>query len=208
MKKKIHIALLLGIFVLVYATWYRMFRGPDGTLTTGGFHSLKYFTVQSNLLVGIGALVLAVQEIQELKGTREKVSKGAEMLFYAGTVAVALTFLVTALFLSRIFGIAVLYSGVSFWFHLIVPLLAFAVFCFFPHPYRFTVRDSLTVLGPVLLYGVYYAGMIVKYGLDDPRTDWYYFGFAGIRGIPAVLAALVLITWIIALLFRKAGSRR
>lgn len=201
-NRTMHRLLLFIIFALVIINWIRMFRGPDGTLTTGGFHSLKYFTVLSNLLAGISALILAVQE------GKEPPSKAAEVLFYAGTTAVALTFLVTALFLSRIYGFTALYSGVSFWFHLVVPVLAALAFCLFAHPYRFTVKDTFLALVPVLLYGVYYTGMIVKYGLDRPRTDWYFFGIAGIQTIPFVLAVLVLITWIIALLFRKAVNRR
>ena len=196
------------IFVLVLYAWLSMMLGGEGTLAQKGLGSLKYFTVDSNLIMGAAALNLVLQDRAVLRSVREEVPASAVRLYYAGAVSVTLTFLVTVLFLSRIFGLWVLYVGANFWMHLVVPLLGLFVFCVYVRDCRIDVKDSLTALVPLGIYAVYYVGMILKYGLEDPRTDWYYFCFAGIRTLPVVLIVIFFVTWGTALLMRKAVNRK
>ena len=195
------------IFVLVLYAWLSMMLSGEGTLSEKGLGSLKYFTVDSNLLMGVAALNLVREDLAVLRGTKNKVSAAAVRLYYAGAVSVALTFLVTVLFLSRIFGLWVLYVGANFWMHLVVPVLGVCVFCIFVREYRLNMKDTLVSLIPLGIYAVYYVGMILKYGLEDPRTDWYYFCFAGIRTLPIVLIVIFLVILGTSLLMRKAVNR-
>ncbi len=196
------------IFVLVFYAWFSMMFRGEGSLQQTGLGSLKYFTVDSNLLMGIAALGLLLEDAAVLQGRKDEVSAGAVRLCYAGTVSVALTFLVTVLFLTRIYGLWVLFVGANFWMHMVVPLLSVFMFAVLVHDHRLNRRDTAVSLIPLGIYSVYYVGMILKYGLEDPRTDWYFFCFAGIQTLPLVLIIIFLVTLGTSLLLRKAVNRR
>ena len=88
-----------------------------------------------------------------------------------------------------------------------MPVLGVCAFCIFVREYRLNMKDTLMSLIPLGIYAVYYVGMILKYGLEDPRTDWYYFCFAGIRTLPIVLIVIFLVILGTSLLMRKAVNR-
>ncbi|MBQ2688684.1 MAG: hypothetical protein IJG05_01270 [Solobacterium sp.] len=195
------------IFVLVFYAWITMMIHGEGSLQETGLRSLKYFTVDSNLLMGIAALILLLEDLAVLRRRKNEVSAGAVRICYAGTVSVMLTFLVTVLFLTRIYGLWVLLVGANFWMHLVVPLLSAYLFAAYVHDRRLDRHDTAVSLIPLALYAVYYVGMILRYGLEDPRTDWYFFGFAGIQTLPFVLLIIFLVTLGTSLLLRKAANR-
>ena len=50
--------------------------------------------------------------------------------------------------------------------------------------------------------------MIIRYGLDRPRADWYWLAVGGIKWIPLVFLLIVVCTWGMALLLRLAVNER
>ena len=197
MRNKIRIVLNILIAAIVFAAWISMFLSGEGRLSSAGFASLKYFTVLSNLLAGAAAAVW-------LRSRGER----AEVLKYVATVAVAITFAVTAFFLGAIYGHAVLYKGANLWLHLIVPVLCMAEQLFLPGK-LLSARENLLVIVPVVLYGTGYLVNIILNGVGEwPDTnDWYGFVLWGLPVGIVIFAGICLTAWLLGLLFRKAGRR-
>ena len=189
MRKVLSRGLNLLIAVLVLCAWLSMTLKPGrhGSLSTGGFQNLRYFTVLSNLFQGGVSLACAV-------GRRMGRWK------YASTVAVALTFFVVLLFLGPAYGYDSMYTGANFWFHLVVPVLAMVDFLIFDREGSFTIRDSLFTVIPMLAYSLFYVGNLLVNGVRG--NDWY--GFAKHGPLSAVAAFLIILAtnWAIALLLR------
>ena len=105
MKKVVDVLLNIVIFVLVILATIAMLMGfqPMGEeekLTETSIEVFKFFTVDSNLLIGIMAIIFAKYEINLLKGKIKEIPKCIYGLKLAATVGVVLTFLVTAFFLA------------------------------------------------------------------------------------------------------------
>ena len=83
MREKLSMAAKLATGVLVFGAWLLMIRSAAGTLSDTGVRSLRYFTVLSNFLCAIAALIhfgfLAV---------RKSAPRWVLRLSYAGTAAV------------------------------------------------------------------------------------------------------------------------
>ena len=206
-KKKtiISAAVSAVIFILVFYAWYLMFAQSKGqTFTRRGFASLKYFTVDSNLLMGIAAFFHLICSAEAIQGKRKNIPVWSEKLFYAGTVSVFLTFGMVMVYLGPVFGYGKMFEHSSLYFHLIIPVLSILALCLLHREHRISLKESFSALIPLLLYGIYYLGMIIRYGLDRPRADWYWLAAGGMKSIPFVFTLIVLCTWGIALLERLA----
>lgn len=195
MRKAISKALNLIIAVLVLWVWVSMtFRlGRIGALSAGGFQSLRYFTVLSNLLQGCVSLAC-------LRG------KSVGRWKYVSTVAIALTFFVVLLLLGPAYGYDTVYVGSNFWSHLVVPILAMADFLFFDRDGTYAFRDSLLALIPMLAYGLLYTVNLVINGVED--NDWYGFAKGGPKTAAAAFLIILGINWIVALALWLPRRRR
>ena len=189
MRKNLSKAVNLLIAVLVLWAWVSMaFRlGGHGSLSAGGLQSLRYFTVLSNLLQGGVSLACAL-------GRRPR------RLKYASTTAVALTFLVVLLFLGPVYGYAPMYAGANLWFHLVVPVLAMVDFLALDREGAYTRRDGLFAMLPMLAYGLFYVGNLLKNGVRG--NDWYGFARGGPGTAAVVFLAILAGNGLIALLLR------
>ena len=59
-----------------------------GVLTTSGAEMFKFFTIDSNVLMGVIALFTALQLRQVIRGQREDLSTACYVWYLAGTVGV------------------------------------------------------------------------------------------------------------------------
>lgn len=195
MRKTVSRILNLIMAVIVLAAWLSMtFRvGKHGSLSAEGLQNLRYFTVLSNLLQGGVSLAYAL-------GRRPR------RLKYAATVAVALTFFVVLLLLGPVYGYDSMYVGANFWFHLVVPVLAMVDFLFFDREGRFTLRDSLLTMLPMVAYSLFYMGNLLKNGVKD--NDWYGFAVHGPPTAARVFLVILIGNWVIALLLRWPRRER
>ena len=197
MRKTASKALNILIAALALWAWASMTFQLDqhGSLSAGGFRNLRYFTVLSNLMQAGTSLAYAL-------GGRPR------RLKYASTVSVGLTFFVVLLFLGQLYGYPSMYSGPSFWFHLVVPVLAMADFLCLDREGTFTLRDSVLSMIPTLCYGLFYVGNLLINGVKG--NDWYGFARGGPGSAAIVFMAILAGSWLIALalrLPRKARSR-
>lgn len=208
-RQKISLILEVLIAVMVLVSWLRMALslGDNGTISSGGFSNLKYFTVLSNLLMGAAAILNVIYTIRTIKDKTE-LPAWVMKLKYAGASAVALTLLVVLLFLWPVFKVPGLYTGANLWFHLLIPLMAMASFILGGRE-QISFRDSFVSVIPMLLYGAWYIvnNMINGIGEWPDTNDWY--GFLSWGWIPGIIIFLVLVlmNWGTALLMRVVRNK-
>ena len=105
------IAVDLAIFVLVLISAIMMFTGSMGVLAEGGIGFLKYFTVQSNLLMGAAALVALPFDVLVALDKKPTNPIAVKIFYFVSTLGVAITFLVVFTFLGPTMGYAFMLTG-------------------------------------------------------------------------------------------------
>ena len=209
-KLKICAAVNAIIFLMAAAVFLRMlFRTGNGTMSTSGLANLKYFTVLSNLFEGGASLAAAVSLGRVLSGKKERISRGAFITKLSAAACVTVTFLVVVVFLGPIYGYRNMYKGASFWYHLVIPVLAFAEFVLLEHFGEITRRDTIKSVIPVLLYGIVYTCNILINGPGEwpHRNDFYGFVLWGLPVGIAIFIGILLIGWAAALVLRALNRR-
>jgi hypothetical protein len=173
------ITLVLMVFVI--------FRKDHRWDPERGKTSLRFFTVQSNILCAAAALLMCLFP----RGT------AVWLLKYAGTAAVTVTMLTVFLFLAPSVGknwVSVLLTGPDLFMHLLTPLLALISFC---GPERRGMSFGTALLGmlPVLLYGPLYLYKI-RFAPEGRGWDDFY-GFNKGGRWPLSFALMVAGTFLI-----------
>jgi hypothetical protein len=211
--KKAFIAnLFLSLMELFSVTW--MMSGlSKGILSGGGFRVLKYFTIDSNIYLGIVSFVAALELYQVLKRKKEEVPSYVYLLKLSGTAAVTVTMLVTVFFLEptmgRYFGWFALFANANLFLHLLNPLAAVATWVCFEKNDRLTKKSILPAIVPTLLYVIYYVVEVLTHienGVIQPGYDWYGFFVLGLKSAIIVLPVFVLFTYLVCLGLYKSGS--
>ncbi len=154
--------------------------------------AFRYFTVLSNVLCAVSALVMAIGQASG------SVSPGVVMFKYLGTVSVTVTLLTVLFFLGPTIGYKVLLSGRDLYLHLIGPLLAIISFCFLEKK-GLSPGAALLGLLPVLLYGAVYLYKVVFSPEDKRWEDFYGFNKGG--KWPMAFAAMMTGTLVVCLVF-------
>ena len=171
-------------------------------LVSNKLEMLKYYTVDSNILIGIVSFVLLIYEYLYFKKKINNVPKFAYVLKYVGTSTIALTFITTLVFLSPRYGFYSMYNNSNLIFHLIVPLLSFTSYVFF-EKYSADYKEGVFGILPMLVYAIYYTGNIFSHlnsgGLTS-KYDFYGFLFGNIYNAVIVAPIIVLVTYLIGLL--------
>ncbi|MBQ1538665.1 MAG: hypothetical protein IIZ73_10185 [Ruminococcus sp.] len=168
--------------------------GNDGSLSADSLSSIKYFTVQSNLLFGIVAGIFAVCQL--IYRSPEKLPHPLYLIKYIATVGVAITMLTVVLFLAPVVvkSYPPLFRGANLYFHLLVPLVGIVSFCLFEKSAEITLPQTFLGLIPFILYAVYYTANALTHsenGKVPPQYDWYYFLANGAdKALPVLLIML------------------
>ena len=215
MMKKAAVILNAAIVCLVVYAWERMFFGMDegALLSSARLQSLKFFTVDSNILAAAASLCILPFEVREAFGrpgrsgrpVRGGIPVWALVLKLAATTAVSLTFVTVMVFLGPMYGYPAMFYGATLYMHLIVPLLAIFTLCVTERNKVLTLRHTLTAVVPMLLYGTAYLVNILIHGVEN--NDWYNFAQWGIPASFLVFLIVASVTWLLALLLR-IGSRK
>ena len=152
------------IVVLLY------FRKDGAWDIENGLKQFRFFTVLSNTLCGIAALMMAIGQI------RGNVSQFVFMMKYLGTVSVTLTFLTVLLFLGPTQGgyAKWFFEGDFFYTHLVGPLLAMLSF-FLMERRKMTFGSAMLGLLPMLLYGAVYLYKVMFAPEGERWEDFYGF---------------------------------
>lgn len=212
--KKAYILNICIVVLEVFAVSWMMSGIKAGVLSAAKLSSLKYFTVDSNILMGIFALLAALDQGKVLKGKKAEVSVLTYILKLSGTVGVTLTMLVTIFFLGptmgRTYGFFSLFEKSNFFLHLFNPVLSIIVFLCFERSSKITFKHTFTAVIPLVIYSIYYVAVTVAHmtnGVINKGYDWYGFFVLGIRSAFIVLPAIIIITWLISFALWKLNRR-
>lgn len=217
--KRIKIAMILNIIIVVLTvfasfcmfTGFKFMRGPEIVLEATKLQMFSFFTVDSNLFLGIVALLSAYYEFKLLKKEIKEIPKTIYILKLMATTAVGLTFLVVFTYLGPIteYGIISMVLNSNLFFHLIIPVLSMITFMFFEKTNKLTFKDSLYGLVPMILYAVFYLINIVIHmenGKVSPKYDWYWFVQNGVWTASLVIPLIAVITYVISLVLWKVNK--
>lgn len=218
--KKLKISLTINILVLILTiiSSVIMFTGfkfmPDYglTLETTKVGMLKFFTVDSNMLMGIISLIFIIEEIKILNGKEKEIKRIYYILKLMAATAVGVTFFVVFAYLGPItkYGIKSMVTNSNLFFHLLIPLISIINFILFEKTDKLTLKDTKYGLIPSIIYAVFYLTNIfihMEGGKVSPTYDWYWFVQNGVWTAIIVLPVLALITYLISLLIWKLNRK-
>ena len=203
----------LVIFSFVLTGTIVAFIVGDGVLAAAFPDILKYFTFQSNIFMGVVALIYAYYQYLLLIEKKDKIPHVLNVFYHVGVTAVALTFVIVIFFLAPGYGFDKMYRYANLFFHGLAPVVAIANYMFFSKECRIRFVDTLFAIIPSLLYGIVYFIVVVSnnaYG--DINIDFYMFGkdgpwigainFLSVMAIAYVMGLLVY--FVNRLVFKKA----
>ena len=218
-NKNIKISLIINIIItiltiaasIIMFTGFKFMYGYDPVLESTKIGMLRFFTVESNMFMGIVALIYAINEIEILKGKKEEISLKNSVLKLMSTVAVSLTFLVVFTYLGPISknGIPSLLMNSNLFFHLIIPVLSILVFVIFERTDKIKFRYVLFGVLPSFLYGIYYLTNILVHmenGKVSVIYDWYWFVQNGIWTAAIVAPMILFATYVLSIIIWRLNK--
>ena len=215
--KQVKTSLVLNILIVILVLLGSIFMftgfnfmGVSRLLSADHTQMFKFFTVDSNILVGIISFILIIYECMYINYKIDKIPNWVYILKQMATVGVTLTFLVTLLYLAPTAktGFLSLYTNTNLFFHLIVPLLAMISYIFYER-YNNLLRYALLGVIPMFIYSIYYVINIMIHINASNIYLYDFYGFTGgkINNIIIVYPIMILITYIISLILTKLNNR-
>jgi hypothetical protein len=150
-------------------------KGGRGNMEVVGPVAFRYFTVDSNILVAVASLFVAVFGTVKLATGREY-PEWVRVFKFVGTVAVMLTFLTVVVFLGFIYGFKAMFVGINLFLHLLTPLAALVTLWFAEAGVK--IRPAFFALGvaPMIVYGAVYLWMVI---FAEKWEDFYHLANGG-----------------------------
>ena len=141
-----------------------------------GIRTFCMFTVNSNILTGIGMFLTRPYAIDELRRRSYTVPRWLVELNFMLVTSVAITFLVSLFILAPVKGFVLIFTGSRFFMHAVCPILAILTFCFFIKDHYLPFRSTFLPLVPVFIYASVYFIMVRVVG--EERGGWNdFYGF-------------------------------
>ena len=207
--KKIKVSLILNIIIvlLVILATIFMFTGfkfmPGGSLLeVSKVEMFKFYTVDSNILMGIVSLIFIIYEKKLLKNKIKEIPKKVYILKLIATSGITLTFITTSFFLAPSYGFYAMFNNNNLFFHLIIPVLSIITYIFFEkHDNKF--KYAFFGIIPMFLYSIFYTINILIH-LDNGgltfKYDFYGFLQGNLNNIYIVIPVIYLMSYIISIL--------
>ena len=199
-KNKIIVSMIINILIVLFVifsgvmmfTGFTFMKGPGVNLEASSTEMFKFFTVDSNILMAIVALIFIIYEIKLLNKKIKTIPKNIYILKLIGTSAVTLTFLVVFLYLGWIVngGLLSLLTNSNLFLHLLVPVLSIINFVFFEKNNELKFKDTFFGLLPMEIYGIWYITNVLIHmnnGKVSPVYDFYWFVQNGVWTIVIAL---------------------
>ena len=219
-KKNIKISFILNIITVILTliatiimfTGFKFMTGYDVVLESSRIGMFKFFTVDSNLLMGVVALIFAIKEYKILEGKIEDISTRYYILKLASTTSVSLTFIVVFAYLGPIskHGIYSMLQNSNLFFHLLIPVISIINFIDFEKTDKIKIKYSLYGLIPTVLYSIFYLTNVLIHmenGKVDPIYDWYWFVQNGVWSTIIILPLMWLISYFITFALWKINRK-
>ena len=199
---------ILTIFAsIIMFTGIKITHGAEPVLETTRLGMFKFYTVDSNMLMGLTALLFTILQI-----TKKEITKNMYRLNLMATTSVGLTFLIVFTYLGQISpgGIKSMLQNSNLFFHLIIPVLSIINFTIFERTNKLKIKDTLYGIIPTVIYAVIYVTNLllhVENGTVSPIYDWYWFVQNGIKYAIIVAPMIILISYIISLVLWKLNKK-
>lgn len=208
-NKKIKISLAINIMIVIFTviaciimfTGFKFMEG-EYVLESTKIGMFRFFTVDSNIFMGIVALIFAIKEIKFLKGKTDEISTRIYSLKLMATVSVGLTFFTVFGYLGPIAegGIFSLLKNSNLFLHLIIPVLSMVNFSIFEKTNKLKFKYSFLGVIPTMVYSIFYLTNVLAHienGKVSPIYDWYWFVQGGIWQVYIVFPFMLIFTYII-----------
>ena len=219
-NKKIRISLIINFIIFLLTTiatimmftGFKFMHGPEPILESTKLGMLKYFTVESNIFMGLVALFFVLEEIKILKGKKSEISDKLYILKLMSTTAVGLTFLVVFAYLGPIAenGILSLLMNSSLFFHLIIPVMSMVNFSMFEKTNKLSFKYTFFGLIPSFVYSIFYLTNVLIHmenGMVSTKYDWYWFVQNGVWTAIIVVPSIFAVTYVISLILWRLNHR-
>lgn len=209
----ISITILTVVASFIMFTGIKFMKGKELVLETTKLGMFKFFTVDSNIFMGVIALLFSIYEIKLIKGNIKEIPEILYKLKLASTTAVSLTFIVVFTYLGPISdgGIPIMLMNSNLFFHLIIPVLSIITFIFFEKTNKLKIKDSFLGLLPTFVYSLFYLTNILLHinnGHVSPEYDFYWFVQKGVIQAIIVCPLMYLITYIISYSLFKINNKK
>ena len=208
--KKIKLSLFINLLIVIMTifssivmfTGFKFMHGYEVILESTKLGMFRFFTVDSNIFMGIVSFIWCIKEIKILKGKKVSFKRRDYLLKLMSTTAVGLTFLVVFIYLGPIaeHGVASLLMNSNLFFHLIIPILSIIVFVLFEKEYELKFKDTFYGFIPTFLYAIYYLINILIHlenGTVSVQYDFYWFVQNGLWTAFIVVPIIFLLTYMI-----------
>ncbi len=178
-----------------------------------GVPIFSYYTVLSNVFMGIVSFVFANREYQILRGRKKEIPLVYYIFKMVGTIAVSLTFFVVFAYLGFVSkgGHIPLLRNSNLFFHLIIPVMSIINYVIFEKTNVIKFKHIFYGLLPTFLYEIYYTINLllnIKNGAVSIRNDWYSFAQNGILRTILVAPMMLGITFGLSLLIWKLNKKK
>ena len=216
MERNIKRSFLLNLLIFVLTllavamimTGFR-FSGGEAVLTAKKLAAFKYFTMDSNVLMGLTALLYALWE------RKREPPVWLRLLKLTATVGVTLTLLTVALFLGPfVMGMdrfLSLYADSNLFLHLIIPLLSIVAYVCTERSRAIRFRQTWFGVIPMVIYGAFYMANVLRHmegGRVSFQYDWYGFAQGGPAASVVVFFGMILVTWLISVVLWRMNRGR
>ena len=211
MKKKSLILNIVIVLLTIFAsiimfTGIKLTSGAEPLLETSKIGMFKFFTVDSNIFMGLISLLFIIKTLKN-----KKITKNMYILKLMSTTSVTLTFLVVFMYLGPISkdGIKSMLQNSNLFFHLIIPVLSIITFIKYEKT-NLKLKDTIYGIIPTITYALFYTTNVLIHtnnGKVSPIYDWYWFVQNGVKQAIIVLPLIILITYAISLTLYKLNRR-
>ncbi len=220
-NKNLKISLVLNIIIVLMVllasimmfTGFKFMKGTEPVLETTKLGMFKFFTVDSNIFMGVMAFLFALKEIKVLKKEEKEISRLYYLLKFMATVSVGLTFVVVFVYLGPICkgGVLVLLRNSNLFYHLLVPVFSIITFIFFERNDKLSFKYSFYGLFPMTLYGLFYITNVLIHMQDgkvSTKYDFYWFVQEGVWTAFIVVPIIVVITYFISVVLWSINRKK
>ena len=171
---------IIAIAVIVSVVWLFEFMRYEFPGSNKYAEYMKYFTVQSNIVLGVVALIALPFDILLAANKLERRPAWLRALYLCASVGTSVTMLTVIFFLGPTMGYENMYNEANMFMHLLTPLFGLCRVLFFedkslPFPVTFCGTAHMVI------YGIFYMTNLVAHdGYGTLAYDWYGFGAGGI----------------------------
>lgn len=193
----VFLVILMTIFMLERVT----FMPRKDLLMVSKFENFKFFTIDSNILLGISSLILLIFENKLMKNKIKEIPNWVYIFKMMSISAIFVTFIISLCFLAPLYGFYGMYNNVNLFFHLIIPILGFiSYFLYEKHDNKY--KYAIYGIIPMFIYGIFYTTNVLIH-LDEGisfKYDFYGFLQGNINNIYFVLPLIFLVGYLLSLL--------